>query len=234
MGINKQESFSQIKAELKERFPLSKKIPGQSVELKIKDFKHTTRSKDIYSYQFLDKKRGNRVIIDDKKLVFETNKYKGFVNLYENIEFITGKFEESYPLEKINSIGLRYINQIDITPPKKPLNWKNLINSDLTCVPDNFLKNGGLCKDNMSRSMHFLEMSEEDYRLRFQFGMFNSEYPNSISKKEFVLDYDCITIGEISPNDTLAITKKFNNIIYNWFEMSIGSELKDMMKDEGD
>ena len=64
--------------------------------------------------------------------------------------------------------------------------------------------------------------------------MFNSEYPNVISKKEFLLDYDCVTIGELSVNQIINTTKKFHEIIYDLFEASIDEELKELMRDDGE
>ena len=214
--------------DLKEQFPIHDKIQGQSLELQIKDFKHTTRSEDIVSWEFKDRRNEKRVVIDSNSLVFEHLKYRGFEDFYDNIKFIIDKVGSHYSLENINRLGLRYINQIDIKPPKKPLNWTGLIKKELTCLSDNFIND----KNNISRSMQFLEMNGEDYRLRFQFGMYNSEYPNIISKKEFVLDYDCVTITSIGLGDVVNTTKNFHEIIYNWYEMSIDDKLRGMMSDE--
>lgn len=140
------------------------------------------------------------------------------------------KFRDIYPSNRINGLGFRFVNQIDLKPPRKPLNWKGLIKPELTSVLDSFVVD----TNNISRSLQFLEFNEEDHRLRFQFGLFNSEYPNLISKKEFLLDYDCVTIGELSVNDITKITKQFHEIIYDLFEASIDEGLKELMIDDGE
>jgi len=44
--------------------------------------------------------------------------------------------------------------------------------------------------------MGVLEFNTPDYFIRFQYGWFNSEYPNPIARKEFLLDYDCSSTNE--------------------------------------
>jgi uncharacterized protein (TIGR04255 family) len=213
---------------LKETFPKYAQIKGQSVELKIKDFKHSTNIENVVSWELKDPKNQKRVVINSDSLVLENLKYSGFEDFNKDINFIIKEFGKNYPLNRINSMGLRFINQIDLKPPKKPLNWKTYIKPELTSVLDKFVVD----TTNISRSLQFLEFNEEDYRLRFQFGMFNSEYPNVISKKEFLLDYDCVTVGELSFNDILSTAGKFHEIIYDLYEASIDDELRELMKDE--
>ncbi len=77
--------------------------------------------------------------------------------------------------------------------------------------------------------MHYLELKEEGYNLKFQFGLFNSEYPNPISRKEFVLDYDCSTNEETDILEIFDKAKEFNKKIHEWFEKSIQDGLRDIM-----
>lgn len=214
---------------LKDKFPFSDMIKAKSLELKIKDFKHSSKLEDVLSWECKDRKNEKRVVISSDSLVLENLKYTGFDDFNEDIKFIINLFAKSYPLNKINRLGLRFINQIDIRPPKNPLKWENLIKPELTSVLDNFVTDNTA---NISRSLQFLEFNENDHILRFQFGMFNSEYPNVISKKEFLLDYDCVSVGGLSFNDIQSTTKKFHEIIYKLYEDSIEEDLREMMRDE--
>jgi len=220
-------SWNNLKKEFESKFPKNNQIIGQSVELQIKDFKHTTKQEKLTAWQFMDKNEEKKIVIDSASLTVEIYKYKGFDDLLDTIKFVLNGFEKYHNIEIINRLGLRYINQIEFKPAKKPLDWEGLINSNLTCVTDNFFN-----KKSLSRSLHFLEMNEKEYRLRFQFGMYNSEYPSTIVNKEFVLDYDCITVDTLLPKEIENTTNKFHEIIYKLFEDSIGEKLREEMSDD--
>ncbi|MEN4007279.1 MAG: TIGR04255 family protein [Methanobacteriaceae archaeon] len=74
-----------------------------------------------------------------------------------------------------------------------------------------------------------IEVREDDYLLRFQFGLYNTEYPSPIARKEFVLDYDCYIEGEIDILELFKRSDECNKIIYSWFERSIQDELRKEM-----
>ncbi|MDR3222248.1 MAG: TIGR04255 family protein [Methanobrevibacter sp.] len=114
----------------------------------------------------------------------KNNNYNTFDEFSKTIELIL-KALSDYPIKKIKYIGLRYINQINLDDGK--LNdWDDSINKDLHVITPNFVDS-----KNILRSMHSLEFKEQDYYIQFNFGQFNSVYPNPISKKEFILDYTC-------------------------------------------
>jgi uncharacterized protein (TIGR04255 family) len=70
---------------LKDQFPTINKIKGQSVELKVKDFKHSTKLEDIVSWELKNEQKQKRVIISKDSLVLENLKYSGFNNFKEDI-----------------------------------------------------------------------------------------------------------------------------------------------------
>lgn len=129
-----------------------------------------------------------------------------------------------YPIKIINRVGLRYINQIKIESGD-PIDWNGLIHPSLFSVQREFISR----ENGLLRSMHYLELKEEGYNLKFQFGLFNSEYPNPISRKEFVLDYDCSTNEEIDISRIFVKANEFNKKIHEWFEKSIQDGLRDIM-----
>ena len=85
-------------------------------------------------------------------------------------------------------------------------------------------------QDSICRSMHQLHLKRQEFKIIFQFGMFNSEFPNTIAKKEFILDYDCIGEEEYEPGTILDQFEKYNDAIYELFEQSIGNVLRNLMK----
>lgn len=71
-------------------------------------------------------------------------------------------------------------------------------------------------------------LNYDDYTMNFNFGLFNSEFPAKISRKEFALDYDCYT-ELFEPEDIDDYLIKFNSEIKNMFERSIKNGLRKHM-----
>ena len=186
------------------------------------DIKGTTKILWIFS----NREKTKNVEIDQESLVIEYVKYKNFTEFFQTIEFIFKKYIDLYDIKIINGLGLRYINQIKLETGN-PLDWNNLINQSLFFVSKKFVKAN--YRNYISRSMHLLEINEEEYKLRFQFGMHNSEYPSPINRKEFILDYDCISKEEMEIREVPNKVKMFNTIIYEWFESSIMNDLREEM-----
>jgi uncharacterized protein (TIGR04255 family) len=73
----------------------------------------------------------------------------------------------------------------------------------------------------------------DNHKVLFNFGVFNSEFPNTISKKEFILDYDCVSEDERSVETVLPVFTDFNNIVWDLFEKSIGDDLRGILSARG-
>jgi uncharacterized protein (TIGR04255 family) len=195
------------------------------IELKLASEVHEDQqSKKPIAWKFKDKMATQEVTLTADFIAFETNKYTRFPDFSEKLSSIYRLFCETYRPELIKRIGLRYINQIYI-PDGNPLEWDDLINSNLTSS----LKAFPDWKQNILRSMHQLHLSKDDFKITFQFGIFNSEYPNTITKKEFILDYDCISEQETEPDRVIQYFEQFNKEIENLFEDSIGDGLRNLM-----
>ena len=78
--------------------------------------------------------------------------------------------------------------------------------------------------------MNLSEFSFDHSLLRFQYGMFNSEYPNPIAKKKFILDYDLYTNEEIDIDSIKDEVHSYNDKITECFENSIGDKLRTLMQ----
>ena len=125
-------------------------------------------------------------------------------------------------VEKSTFIGLRYINEI--TPVNPIKNWENWINPDLI----NFKFN--IPESNMIRSLSKTEYKIKDYSFSFQYGQFNLNYPSSVIRDDFILDYDCFTSNVEEISELRNIYLEMNEIIYNFFIKSIGDELEKNME----
>lgn len=226
LGLDKTNPPVQFQSEIKDSFPIVEPIMGKLVEFRMEKEEPARLSEtEIVKWHFNDKEKAKVVEVAPNWVTVEYFKYKDFKDFSECYERVFKKFFEIYNVVRMsNRIGLRYINQIKIDKGN-PFDWKNLVNTDLVFVERDFIAQ----KQDVKKSMHMLEVKVEGYNLKFQFGMFNSEYPNPIARKEFVLDYDCSLKEEIEINEIYGKAIEFKKIISSWFERSIGDELRKIM-----
>jgi uncharacterized protein (TIGR04255 family) len=223
---NFEEFFASIKHvfkhyEAKTKPEISIKIEGDKGKIKT--------SKNPFAWCFFDKKRiEDSIIMEIRKdhisldFIVERTKYENFNDFKKYIELICDALSV-YKVKYTKYIGLRYINKI-ICDKGNPFKWKDIINSDLLSLK---LLNK---YDNKTKFMSDFRFKKDDFDIVFKFGLFNSEYPNPIARKEFVLDYDCNTDEVQNLLDIEDISEKMNSIIYNLFEESIERKLRDIMK----
>ncbi len=229
LELNEQNPPAKLQEKIREKFPDLKEIKKQYIKFdtKLTGENVEVKQEKTISWKFSNKEKTKNVFVDSEFIYLEYNKYTKFQEFLEDIKFIISIFFEIYPVKISKRIGLRYVNQIKL-PEGDPLDWNGLINESLFDVTNRFIDE----KDNLRRSMHSLEIKENEHNLRFQFGSFNSEYPNTIARKEFVLDYDCYTVEETDITDVSIKAKEFHEIISKWFEKSILDGLRDKMKSD--
>ena len=174
-------------------------------------------------WNLIDKNKENKIDLSSNYLALSCFKYTHFDLFFSSLSNIYNKFTEIYKPSIIKRIGLRYINEIKLDG--NPFDWHNFINKNLFASLGAFSEK----KDMISRAMHHVHFQDEDSRLVFQFGMFNSEFPNTITKREFILDYDCVSEEEREPNAVLPEIAKFNKKITALFEMNIEDGLREKM-----
>ncbi len=212
---------SEFQEKVKEKFP----IPEQK-ELReyTWDFIKKEQTDKIYPlWIFYNLDKSQKINISYKFFSLEFTKYHSFPEFKLIIEETYNNFIKIYNPPLITRFGLRYINKI-VLNNGNPFDWSSYINSSLTHPIDNFFED----KKNLSRAITQVSMNCGDYNILFSYGFYNSEYPNRISRKEFVLDYDCSS-GNIEPTNVIGNLETYNSIINDLFERSIDSKLKEEM-----
>jgi len=71
--------------------------------------------------------------------------------------------------------------------------------------------------------------SFDDFRMNFAFGVFNSEFPSVVTRREFILDIDCYS-EDVEPDMLFSRLDLFNTTALKYFEMSILDGLRDIMR----
>ena len=145
---------------------------------------------------------------------------------FSKIEMIYNAFNNIYRPNIIKKIGLRFTNEIKLTG--NPLDWDGIINNNLWC----FINALPEFPTSLTRAMSQMHLTIEDHSMVFQFGIHNSEYPNIITQKEFILDYDCVSREENEPEGVINKLKAFYEDIKKAFKQSRGEKLVRIMRGE--
>jgi uncharacterized protein (TIGR04255 family) len=213
-----------FRTSIKEPFPVYKTQNMIEYTAKIEQGKELDNSQiESVLYTFEDKNLEKKISLAHKFLTIEFFKYNNLTEFNANVKQVVDTFLSLYPTIDFSRFGLRYINQI-VLEKGNPFIWKDYISSYLTSTVDNFFSRD----TDLSRAMSQVVLNRDDFKLIFNFGLFNSEYPAKISRKEFVLDYDCFT--EYFTNDEIYTNlEKFNNEIKIMFEKSIKDPLRNIM-----
>ena len=106
-----------------------------------------------------------------------------------------------------------------ITPKSKIENWDKWINPKL----HNFKFEPQNSK--IIRSMNRADYRIDEYNLIFQYGQFNLNYPSTVVKDDFVLDYECSYNNIESIKDVKEHMLSMDEIIYKFFNESSGELL---------
>lgn len=158
-------------------------------------------------------------------LIFEFFSYVSSQKLAETISSLLNDFSNVYGDVSIKRTGLRFIYVLRVSKGN-PFNWQDLIDEGLA-PPVAFFD-----RDDISRSMSVIELNRDNYKLRFQYGLFNSEYPNTIARKEFMLDYDCYTEEQVEASSTIPLLNEFDKEIRTLFGASVKEDLGGAYKND--
>ncbi len=206
---------------VREEYPRFEEIRG--LKIKQKSGSPISAEKMPIVWRLKDREQVNAVDLSSKYFALKTTRYTRFLEFFEKLTNLYNNFVDSYRPGIITRIVLRYINQINLTG--NPFEWQDLLNENLYSIFNAFPE----MKDSITRGLHNLQFSGDDYKIVFQFGISNSEFPNTITQKEFILDYDCMSEEEHGPNEVLEKFTLFNGLIQSLFEKSIGEGLRDIM-----
>ena len=71
---------------------------------------------------------------------------------------------------------------------------------------------------------------KNNFFINFQFGIFNTEFPNPIARKEFILDLDCICNDETNISEIDDVVIEMHETISSLFEEMILEEYKEFIR----
>jgi uncharacterized protein (TIGR04255 family) len=179
-----------------------------------------------YEWHFFDFKRDTELTVTPEFIAISTKNYISFAELTKPFMEILRACTTEYKDVSLSRIGLRYVDQIDLADDRSVRNdwfsyWKKYINNDLL----NGLKFAGDDKA-VSRQMGNIEMNYGECFLRFQYGIFNEDYPASVKKKQFILDTDVYVSGLLSVQEVDQQLSVFHDKAKDWYERAIKQPLR--------
>lgn len=213
-----------VYAPVKERFPITeeKKVIGK--ELLIGQNITKERSIESKEWHYYGKNREKHLSISPNNMFIEYDKYEYFEKLREDFLSVSNALFDAYPKLQVQRLGLRYIDNIEISEGN-PTDWDKYLKPEL-----NTIFNLADDKVKVSRAFHVLEFNYGDDMLRFQFGMFNPDYPAPIKKKIYTLDFDMYTTRLLDKIDIEETLNRYHIKLNHWFEEVITDELRNLME----
>lgn len=209
---------------VKVRFPITeeKKIIGK--ELLIGPDATKERSIESKEWHYYGKNREKHLTITPNMIFIEYNKYEYFEMLREDFLSVLDALFKAYSKLQIKRLGLRYIDNIDISN-ETPTEWDKYLKPELNTI-FTIAEN----KETISRAFHVLEFNYGEDLLRFQFGMFNPDYPASIKKKIYTLDFDMYVTKLLDKTEVEDTLDRFHEKVSCFFEEMITDELRRIME----
>ena len=209
---------------VKDRFPITeeKKVIGKELLIGPGDTKE--RSIETKEWHYYGKNRKKHLTITPGMVFVEYDKYEYYETLKEDFLSVVEALFKSYPKIQAKRLGLRYIDEIEI-PNESPTEWDKYLKPELNTIfalADN--------QETISRAFHVLEFNFGEDLLRFQFGMFNPDYPASIKKKIYTLDYDMYVTKILDKSEIDETLDRFHEKVNHSFEDVITDELREIME----
>lgn len=207
-------------------FPEFESHEKVSLQLMVKPGDDEKVTKERYKlYRFYHTEMNNSLTLEHNAITIDMKKYTNYEDFRKIIQKVIQDVETEDPSAKLSRTGLRYINQL-ILAEGNPFDWKEFVKEPLVSSLE-FIKN----RNELARLMGVIELNRSDYFIRFQYGWYNSEFPNPIAKKEFALDYDCYSKNEIDISEVLSQINTYHAAIKDLFECSKEDGLKSMLED---
>jgi len=195
-----------------------------SMHMTLDPTQRLTEEKRIKVYFFSNATTNNSITFEPNAVTFDFRKYNNYDEFRRLVQKVIQNLVTENASTKVSRVGLRYVNQI-ILNEGHPLEWQGFIKEPLISSID-FVER----KNELSRLIGIVELNRSEYSIKFQYGWFNSEYPNPIAKKEFLLDYDCYSKNETDISSVLTQVDVYHTAIKELFRYSILDKLDRIMR----
>lgn len=209
-------------------FPIKepKTMFSQEFQFSAKNGKTKDQRSEFTEWNFFGKDREKRLSVCQSWVYVQYKSYVSFSGLKADFLGVVEQIPASYEDAQVSRLGLRYINEVNIQDEDNYFEWEPYFNSNMLCIfamPNE--------QERISRAFHNLEMDYADFRLRYQYGMHNPDYPSAIRSKVFVLDFDAFSEGLQEFHEIGSQLDDYHAAIQRLFEHSITDQLRQKMNE---
>lgn len=206
---------SRISSGIMQIFPSAEPTKGISAQLQVSPEQLKQKVSEHMQWRFYGKERDKSLTILPSAVFLEYTSYDSYETLKSDFLSALGVFFREYPDAVGNRLGLRYINEISFGDGD-PFAWSDFLNKHMLCVFRFYKK-----RSFIARAFHNFELNFGEFNVRYQYGMYNPDYPARIKKKLFVLDLDAYSQSPQDLNRISADLDEFHKRIQELFELSI-------------
>jgi len=218
------EKIGEFQLAIMDKFPQSEQIFEQQFPILTSKSEINTSKimNDItIKWLFHDEEKKNIVTLKSNRLNIISKEYKSYNHpehpkFRELIEYTISKFFGTFPIKKIERIGLRYIDVC-------PLERKNT--EYFTRYYKPFFNIEQFKIEDILENFFLVRMKKDPYRILFQ----SKINRNSEGKYRYIMDFDGYTLNILSKN-YLKITDELYEIIHNLYFNNITDQFKDYMR----
>ena len=215
--------ISKVEKKVLKNFPIPEPQKTLRATAKIENNQLTSTNDEIVNWIFRGESRDKVLSITSNWMFTSYVKYPGYAILRKDFGDVTKALMSAYPSIRINRLGLRYVNLLEF-PSGDPFDWGKYIDPNLIGSYDFFED-----KFSLTRLLHLAELGFPDFNLKFQYGLFNPDFPARIKQKKYVLDFDAYYAGLMDNSDVLSSLDLFHEKIQGLFEKSITEEFRTVL-----
>lgn len=208
-------------------FIQSENVSEQTINTTIDEKGEANVERQINKYinvTYSNRQMNRKVVISPKFFTIELQDYISYEDTKSKYMSIFSIIREENPNVIIKRIGMRYINQIDLSVIKKSARDKYVRASLLNNPLENNIEGAKL-----SRTQNLMEIMIDDFRVRCVTGYFNPDFPAEIKRYVATLDYDAYIHGNADVTEVGQYLDKFHDAIQSLFEGSILTKQKECM-----
>jgi len=172
-------------------------------------------------WKFFGAHREKYLTFSSDAILASYKKYDSFEDFLSGILPLVEYLSKEYLDLQARRVGLRYINNLK-PKGRGPFSWSKFINEHMLCILDVLEP-----KKAITRAFHNLEFNYGDFRLRFQYGIHNSDYPAPVRQRVFVMDLDAFSETPESMSNVPRLLSEYHDAIQYAFEQSITDDLRE-------
>jgi len=177
-------------------------------------------------YRFVNRETSNTLVLEPNSIILDIRTYVPYSVRRNAIQSVIDSLQERAGSLDVSRTGIRYINTI-VLESGDPFDWTGLI-TDSLLASMSFAQN----HEEVARATGSFYFAREICDILFQYGLFNSEFPNPIARKEFLLDIDCFTTEPSRLATVSATLDVLRTEANGLFERCIQDDLRNLMRRE--